>query len=1010
MKYLTKYLVYALLIASILTQCDSVSSSSDQTDLKLNEPTRLAIVSQESLVTELSWEQIRGAKTYRILISESDKFETSVVDTTITGTSFTTPPLSPQTTYSWKVYPIKRNQSGPWSNVWNFTTGPGNTTTPSAVTLISPVDGADKVSTNLEFTWNTLSETSEYTFQLSDNSTFSSVITEESIADTSYTPEGLVHQKKYHWRVKVSGDTNGDTWSETRSFTTGTADSEPESPSAVTLISPADGADKVSTNLEFTWSTFSGASEYTYQLSDNSTFSSVITEKTVAGTSYEPEGLLHQKKYHWRVKVSGDTNGDTWSETRSFTTGPADTEPESPAAVTLISPADGADKVSTNLKFTWNALSGVSEYTYQLSDNSTFSSVITKETVAGTSYEPEGLLHQKKYHWRVKVSGDTNGDSWSETRSFTTGPADTEPESPAAVTLISPVDGADKVSTNLEFTWNALSGVSEYTYQLSDNSTFSSVITEETVAGTSYKPEGLLHQKKYHWRVKVSGDNEGKTWSETRTFTTGTTGSTDPGTSTTVTLVSPADNAFDLPINPGFEWEEVFGAGSYEFQLADNSSFSPLNTESVEFGATHQASNLNYQTKYFWRVRVSGDSNPWSLTRSFTTKSEAVNPPPPTSGSFVQVHNSNFVLNGNVMHFAGTNAYYLPNYEKLNPAVVDRAMDLFRDTGITVIRMWGFYDGYDCGYSKNDSSENVIQTSPGVYSESALRDLDSVIAKGKERGVGFIIPFINFWDELGGICQYNTWAGASNPSTNMAFFLSNSNTQKWYKDYIKMLLNRVNTVTGIAYKDEPAIVAWQIMNEGRNRGADPQVLRNWYQEIAQYIKSIDPNHLVSTGEEGFDEGTPSVYSVGEYSNTYALRANEGTSYVLNTAIPEIDFGSAHWYPNEFGFGTTINDDLLRAQRAWLSDHKNIANSHGKPLLIGEFGFPGWGDERVSTMYNALYEHAESIRLDGNLLWQLTADGTKCWEFGGNICYPGGRTDTGLYNNFRNHVTNLKNLR
>jgi len=62
------------------------------------------------------------------------------------------------------------------------------------------------------------------------------------------------------------------------------------------------------------------------------------------------------------------------------------------------------------------------------------------------------------------------------------------------------------------------------------------------------------------------------------------------------------------------------------------------------------------------------------------------------------------------------------------------------------------------------------------------------------------------------------------------------------------------------------------------------------------------------------------------------------------------------------------------------------------------------------MYNALYDHAESIQLDGNLLWQLVADGTKCWEFGGNICYPGGRADTQLYNEFKQHVTNMRNMK
>ncbi len=369
---------------------------------------------------------------------------------------------------------------------------------------------------------------------------------------------------------------------------------------------------------------------------------------------------------------------------------------------------------------------------------------------------------------------------------------------------------------------------------------------------------------------------------------------------------------------------------------------------------------------------------------------------------FVYAQNGNFMLNGELIRFVGTNAYYLPNYQKLDPQVVERAFDTFEMAGVTVIRMWAFYDGYDCGYSQFDPDENVIQTSPGIYSESALRDLDRVIAEGKARGFKFILPFINYWDELGGICQYNTWAGAENPSRNMDFFLNNSDTQKWFRDYIRMLLNRVNTSTGVAYKDEPAIFAWQIMNEGRNSGQNPAILRDWYRDMARFIKSIAPNHMVSTGEEGFDEGTPSRYSVRDYSNTYVLRANEGTSYIMNTSIPEIDFGTAHWYPPDFGFGSTVTDELLRAQRAWLRDHQKIAKDLGKPFVLGEYGFPGWGDERVTEIYADLWDYAEKIRLDGSLLWQLTADYVKCYEFGGNICWPGARVDDELFGLFRSH--------
>jgi len=374
--------------------------------------------------------------------------------------------------------------------------------------------------------------------------------------------------------------------------------------------------------------------------------------------------------------------------------------------------------------------------------------------------------------------------------------------------------------------------------------------------------------------------------------------------------------------------------------------------------------------------------------------------------SFVQVRDGSFVSEGSKFRFAGTNAYYLHNYVKINPKVVDQAFNAFTAAGITVVRMWAFYDGFDCGHSAVDNEENVIQVKPGVYSEQALRDLDLIIAKGKQKNIRFILPFVNYWDELGGICQYNTWAGASDPSMNMDFFISNSQTQKWYKDYISMLLNRVNTFTGVAYKDEPAVFSWQIINEGRNKGQNPEILRDWYRDIAQYIKSIDPNHMVGTGEEGLDEES-TYYSVDNYRNTYVLRAREGTSFSMNTAIPEIDYGNAHWYPTEFGFGYEITDSLLISQRAWLIDHKNISNTHDKPFLLGEYGFPGWGDERVTAMYTDLWRTAEEIELDGSLLWQLTADYVKCSESGGNICWPGGREDTQLFISFMKHIERVQ---
>ena len=43
--------------------------------------------------------------------------------------------------------------------------------------------------------------------------------------------------------------------------------------------------------------------------------------------------------------------------------------------------------------------------------------------------------------------------------------------------------------------------------------------------------------------------------------------------------------------------------------------------------------------------------------------------------------------------------------------------------------------------------------------------------------------------------------------------------REWYKDWAATLIARVNTITGVAYRDEPAIFAWELANEPRCYGS-----------------------------------------------------------------------------------------------------------------------------------------------------------------------------------------------
>lgn len=582
----------------------------------------------------------------------------------------------------------------------------------------------------------------------------------------------------------------------------------------------------------------------------------------------------------------------------------------------------------------------------------------------------------------------------------------TEPPAEVVLELISPINGAQEQAAEIELTWKYLADAKGYHLLVAEDTSFTEVVADELLESKSYKAT-LASGKTYFWKTRVINDGKAGEWSNIWSFSTASV-EKEP---VKISLLAPQNGEQLTASSATFNWESAGEEAKYHFQLAYDQSFTDNVKDSIVQATELSLFELAQGQQYYWRVNplLSNGTGEWSEVHSFETKQDPpVVVPVPKTG-FVTTQNADFVLDGEIYRFAGTNAYHLPNYEKLDPSVVDRAMDSFQDAGITVVRMWGFYDG-----APQYSGDITLQPQAGVYSEENLRHLDNVIAKSKEHGVKVVLTLINYWNQLGGISQYNSWAGQSG---GMTAFINGEKQQKWFKDYISMLLNRVNTVTGVAYKDEPAIFAWEIMNEGRNRGSNPQVIRDWYQDIAQFIKSIDPNHMVSTGEEGFDESTPSAYSVSQYTNTYILRAQEGTSYILNTQIPEIDYGTAHWYPADWGWfinswneNPTKTQDLIKAQHAWINDHVRIAEEAGKPFLMGEYGYPGWADERVEKIYDDFWSYSESIKLDGSLIWQFTADYTKCSEFGGNICWPGGRQDASLYQAFKSHIDAMKALK
>jgi mannan endo-1,4-beta-mannosidase len=315
---------------------------------------------------------------------------------------------------------------------------------------------------------------------------------------------------------------------------------------------------------------------------------------------------------------------------------------------------------------------------------------------------------------------------------------------------------------------------------------------------------------------------------------------------------------------------------------------------------------------------------------------------------FASAQGGQFRLNGQPYRFVSTNAYFLldsVNYG--STAHTEQMLAVANALGFPVLRTWAFMDG--------TGLLGGFQTAPGVYDETVAKELDWILYRADQAGVRLILTLVNHWPDYGGMPQYVQWCSPGSP---VDAFYTNATCRQIYKSWVSFLVNRVNTFNGRAYRDDPTIFAWELANEPR--ATDPGALRAWIGEMAAYVKSIDPNHLVGTGEEGFDTTTAGYSSLATYNNQgWLFDGGGGAAFTENTADANIDFGSVHLYPEAWNFAAAAGSN-------WIVDHIRIARQLGKPLLVGEFGFS-------SDPYPVFLSWLEAFEAEhgaGALVWQL----------------------------------------
>ena len=336
-------------------------------------------------------------------------------------------------------------------------------------------------------------------------------------------------------------------------------------------------------------------------------------------------------------------------------------------------------------------------------------------------------------------------------------------------------------------------------------------------------------------------------------------------------------------------------------------------------------------------------------------------------GQFVRQRGGRFFAGQKPFRFVGANVaiMYRDEDRERMPETLRQAAQL----GIKVVRVWAFGEG-----GPNDVKpmtdladwprHHSFRMAPGQWNEDAFVHLDKVIAEAAKNNIYVQLCLTNWWRDTGGVTQYLRWAGINDAADDSykfginnekaILFYSNPETRRLYREHLEKLATRRNTITGVVYRDDPTIFAWELMNEAQVITGRWAERRAWFAEMSAYLKSLDPNHMITPGAWGY------------------RTSSERREWLADHAIPTIDYCDVHNYPRD-DHDSFVNSPA--ALKEFIENRAAAAFALRKPLVLGEFGMGVEGHNSASQAdwYRALFEGNARAGAGGVMFWILTPD-------------------------------------
>lgn len=638
----------------------------------------------------LNWSDISGAVKFRVQVSAFSNFSTLWIDDSSSVNSqlqVSNGILAYNSLYYWRVKTKNSAGWGEYQAPFRFFT---QVIPPPPVPVpVLPLNNSTGISSAPLIDWNDAAGALKYRLQVSSASDFSSLqVNDSNITASNYqVAAGVLNNGiMYYWRIAAKNNSSWSEFSPPWNFTTLGL------PQQVILDKPANNSAEQPLNISFSWFkaseilsmnnysknqpvdksaeklsgtlSFNSVSGYWFEISTDTNSAPLITDSLLIDTLKQVSGLTLSTKYYWRVKAKNEIGWGAFSSWWSFTT----TNNQPPPAPVLLTPVNNAADQKVTPTLVWNRVNGASKYRIQVSAFSSFSSLwIDDSNVTSENYIVKNgvLAYNSAYYWRVKAKNDIGWGNFqvSPYRFFTM------IIPPPSIPLHNmPANGSTGNSVTPLIDWNDQSGISKYWLQLSADTGFVVKLIDDSLFNTSQfqVPAALLNVNTvYYWRVNAKNSMYWSGFSGRWSFKT-------IGAPLNVTLIYPANNAVELPLNVSFAWMKAIESApfrknfintesdihslnisgstdyvsNYWFEMAsDTINLTGLIRDTLLTDSIKTVNSLSGNTTYYWRVKAKNEAGwgPFSTWWKFTTISGL--PPSPPVLIFPANNAQNIVVN-----------------------------------------------------------------------------------------------------------------------------------------------------------------------------------------------------------------------------------------------------------------------------------------------------------------------------------------------------------------------------